>query len=439
MKKRKLNVSQLIAIGFALVILLGMLLLFLPFSSKDGKWGNLLNCLFTSTSATCVTGLIVYDTATKWSIFGQLVILLLIQIGGIGFMTLISLFTIFVRKKMNLYDRKVVMQASGSLEISEVGSLVKNVCLCTFIVEGIGALLLSIAFIPDMGFIKGVYFAIFHSVSAFCNAGFDIMGSFASLSGYAGNWLVNITIMLLIIIGGLGFLVWTDLVACKFKYKKLLLHTKIVIWASLGLIVIPACLLFIFEYNYSFKNLNPGAKVLASLFQSVTCRTAGFATIDCANLSDSSSVLMNFLMLIGGSPGSTAGGIKTTTFVVLLFSIFSARSNKMSIFNKEIEPNTVKQALSIVSLYLTLLVFSTMIMAYLEPYGLREIIFECTSAIGTVGLSMGITPLLTAGSKIILIILMFAGRIGALSIIFLFQRKNTNEAIRRPLEKILIG
>lgn len=441
MKKRRLSGSQFIALGFALAILFGMLLLLLPISSKSGNWGNPLNCLFTSTSATCVTGLVVYDTQTHWSIFGQIVILFLIQIGGIGFMTLISMLTVFLRKKINLHERKVIMQASGSLEISGVVDLIKNVCIGTFICEGIGAIILSFVFIPDMGFGRGLYSAIFHSISAFCNAGFDIMGNFASLTNYAGNLVVNITIMLLIIIGGLGFLVWTDLISCKFHYKKLLLHTKIVIWASLGLIFIPAFLFLIFEYNNAFKDLNGPTKVLAAVFQSVTTRTAGFSTVDLSGISDSGAVLTTCLMVIGGSPGSTAGGIKTTTFVVLLFSIFNSsnKTTNMSIGKKEIDSSTTKQALAIVSLYIFLLIAASIMVLYFEPYGIKEVAFECASAIGTVGLSLNITPTLTVGSKIILIILMYTGRMGAMSIIFIFQRKSNNDALRRPTEKILIG
>ena len=441
MKKRRLSGSQFIALGFALLILMGTLLLLLPISNKDGNWGNAINCLFTSTSATCVTGLIVYDTATHWTLFGQIIIIVLIQIGGLGIMTLFSLLTIILRKKINLHERKVIMQASGSIEMNGVVNLIKKICIGTFICEGIGAFILSFAFIPDMGFLKGIYSSIFHSISAFCNCGIDIMGNFSSLSGYANNWIVNITIMALIISGGLGFIVWSDLISCKFHYKKLLLHTKIVIWASLGLIFIPALIFFVFEFNGAFRDLSGSSKVLASFFHSVATRTSGFQTVNSTGLSDSSIVLTTCLMVIGGSPGSTAGGIKTTTFVVLLFSIFSSSSktSNISIGKKEIHSSTTKQALSIISLYMFLLIISSILVLYFEPYPFKEIVFECSSALATAGLSLGITTLLTIPSKIVLILLMFAGRIGAMSIIFIFHRKGNNDALRRPKEKILIG
>lgn len=299
---KSITPTQLIALGFMLVILIGSFLLSLPISAKNLKWTNYLNALFTATSATCVTGLVTYDTNTHFSIFGQIVILILIQIGGIGFMTILSTIGIYLKKKINLYERKIIMQASGSISTQGVIALVKRIGKTTLIIEGIGAILLASRFIPVFGMGKGIYFSIFHSISAFCNAGFDLMGSlgneFCSLTNFVGDWVVNLTIMGLIISGGLGFFVWSNIIDTKCCFRKMKLHTKIVLSATAFLIIVPSFLFFIFEKDnpMTIKNLPIDEKILASLFQSVTTRTAGFNTIDLSKINDSSALLTIFLM-----------------------------------------------------------------------------------------------------------------------------------------------
>lgn len=445
---KSITPTQLIALGFMLVILIGSFLLSLPISAKNLKWTNYLNALFTATSATCVTGLVTYDTNTHFSIFGQIVILVLIQIGGIGFMTILSTIGIYLKKKINLYERKIIMQASGSISTQGVIALVKRIGKTTLIIEGIGAILLASRFITVFGMGKGIYFSIFHSISAFCNAGFDLMGSlgneFCSLTNFVGDWVVNLTIMGLIISGGLGFFVWSNIIDTKCCFRKMKLHTKIVLSATAFLIIVPSFLFFIFEKDnpMTIKNLPIDEKILASLFQSVTTRTAGFNTIDLSKINDSSALLTIFLMAIGGSPGSTAGGIKTTTFVVSILSIvFSTKQQSTIVIGKrQLENNIIKQASAIISLFLFSIILSSLMIIAIDNITLLDALFETTSAIATVGLSNGVdVSSLSSISKLVLIFLMYIGRIGVISIAFLFNKKGDNELLKRPVEKILIG
>lgn len=446
-KAHRLTVSQFIAFGYLIVILIGTLLLITPLSSSGWKWTNPIKALFTATSATCVTGLVVVDTGTYWSIFGQIIILILIQIGGIGFMAVISLIAIVLKRKINLHERKIIMQSSGSLGIAGVISLLKKIILFTITCELIGAIVLSTQFIPEFGFLRGVYYSIFHSVSAFCNAGFDVLGNFDSLTNYASNEVVNITVMLLVVIGGLGFFVWSDIFNARGKWKKLLLHTKMVIITTLLLIFIPAILFFVFELNHSFASLSLHDKIFASLFQSITCRTAGFNTVEIGQLTDSSILLSTVLMFIGGSPGSTAGGIKTTTFVVLILSIVCASRRKPNIIvgKRQLDHNVTKHASAIAVLYMFFIMTASMLIMAFETnnaaFAFRDVIFEVVSAIGTVGLSAGGTINLGIASQIILIVLMYVGRLGALAIIYIFRERasSDDELLQRPTEKILIG
>ncbi|MCI8326498.1 MAG: Trk family potassium uptake protein [Lachnospiraceae bacterium] len=439
-----LSYTRTIALGFLGVILLGSLLLCLPISSRSGEWTPFLNTLFTATSATCVTGLVVYDTYTYWSVFGQCVILLMIQIGGIGFMTIITTFAIFRKKKIGLHERLLLKASAGNTRIGGMVKLAKQIIKGTLIFEGIGALLLAIRFVPGLGWISGIYYAIFHSISSFCNAGFDLMGRyerFSSLTGYETDVLINAVVMLLIIIGGIGFLVWADIIKYRGRFREFSLHSKIVLIVTAFLIILGGIGFLIFESKGNLHGMNTGERLLSSMFMSVTTRTAGYNTMDLGKLSESGSLLAMVLMFIGGSPGSTAGGIKTTTFAVVLFSVISiSRGNsEITVSKRRIEPNIVKQAISIMAVYLTGILTATMIICFLEPFSMREVLFETISAAGTVGLTQGITTSLGGISKIILIILMYGGRIGGLSLLLVFAEKKKEAPIKRPSEQILLG
>ncbi len=416
----------------------------LPFASKSGSWTPFINAIFTSTSATCVTGLVVYDTFTHWTYFGQIIILLLIQIGGIGFMTIITLFAMLLKRHIGLYERTILMKSAGNMRVSGVLKLIKRIIVGTFIFESLGMVILAICFCPDMGILKGLYYAIFHSVSAFCNAGFDLMGfssQFSSFTSYSTNIVVNLTLIVLIFMGGIGFLVWSDIIDCKGKFKKFQLHTKVVLLSSVILVALSTLLYYIFEKNKAFNDLSVGNAFLSSLFQAITPRTAGFNIIATNQLSDSSVLLTIMLMLIGGSSGSTAGGIKITTFVVILFGIFAAARNnrELNIGGRRLEPSVLHQALAILTSYLFAIIISSMVICAIEPFSLSDVVFETVSAIGTVGLSMGITAELSLASRIIIMLLMYTGRVGILTLALAFTEKKSNPPIKKPIDKILIG
>ncbi|MBQ7309281.1 MAG: Trk family potassium uptake protein [Clostridia bacterium] len=443
-KKRKLSYTQLIVLSFLGVILVGALILCLPISSAEHEWTDPLSALFTATSATCVTGLIVVDTYTHWSIFGQIIILLLIQIGGLGFMTIMTLFAIVTHRRITLHQRKLLMQSAGNYQLNGVMTLIQKILIGTVIFEGVGALLLAVRFIPMMGFGEGLYNAIFHAVSAFCNAGFDLMGKygqFSSLTTFRDDAYVQMIIMALIIIGGLGFFVWSDLLKCRHHFKKYALHTKIVLVTSGFLILVGAAGFFLLERNASMADLPLWEKILASFFQSVTTRTAGFNTVDQAMLSDGGGMLSIILMLIGGSPGSTAGGMKTTTILIVMLNVIASIRNRdgIEIFKKRIDDETVKQAAAITGIYMLLtLIVSTIIVAF-EPVDLEHVLFEVSSAIGTVGISMGLTQSLSALSHVLLMILMFVGRVGGLTFALAFSTESVTADIQRPRERVLVG
>ena len=446
MKKKhrfQLSPPRLIALGFFVVILIGAGLLMLPVSYQ-GDAPGFLNALFTSTSATCVTGLVVRDTFTGWTTFGQTVILCLIQLGGLGFMTVITLISFALGRRLGLYDRKVLMQSAGNISLAGVGSLIRKIIPFTFLFEACGAALLAIRFVPEFGPARGIYFSVFHAVSAFCNAGFDLMGvrsPFSSLTAYAGDPLVTLTLSLLVIIGGLGFLVWRDMGNQKYHWKKYHLHTKMVLTTT-GILLLGGWLLFfVFERNASLKGLPLGDQLLASFFQSVTPRTAGFNTVDLNSMSESGKMLTNVLMLIGGSPGSTAGGIKTTTIAVLVLSaIVSAKGyTKVNAFRFNIDRDMLRQACSIVTIYLLMAVFAVLAVCAFDPVSMSQAMYEVNSAIATVGLSLGITPTLSAASRIVIILLMYAGRIGGLTFVLLFSERKKEPPIDRPVGKLLIG
>ena len=440
----RISPTRIIALSFILVILTGTVLLCLPVSSCMGQWTSPLDALFTSTSATCVTGLIIADTYTNWSLFGQLVILVMIQIGGIGLMTVISMVFIFLKKKLRMQERKVLMQAAGNLQVGGMVKLIQRILIGTAVIETAGALLLSIRFIPRMGLGTGIYFAIFHSISAFCNAGFDLMGkyeAFSSFTAWQDDWLVNLTLAALIILGGIGFLVWEDILKNKLNFRCYSLHSKLILIVTALLLVIGTIGFFFFESEYSMKDSGTGSRILQSFFASTTMRTAGFNTIDYSQMSPSSVLLSDTLMMIGGSPGSTAGGIKTTTIAVIFIAMASmSRGNSDStIFKKRLGKDLVKQAAVIVVVYLTYVLVGAMLICHIEGLDLSTTLFEVISGACTVGVTMGITPALGTASHILLILLMFSGRIGGFSLMLVFGELDKKPPLKRPKEKILIG
>lgn len=441
---RRLSYPQCLALGFLMIIFCGALLLCLPFSSKSGEWTSFVDTLFTATSSTCVTGLIVFDTYSQWTIFGQIVILLLIQIGGLGFMAVITMFSVFARKKISLRERSMLVQTSGNMRYNGVVVLIKRIFKGTFIIEGIGALLLFIRFCQQMPFGQALYYSVFHSVSAFCNAGFDLFGKdapFGSLIGYVNDWYVCLIICVLIIVGGIGFFVWNDIIKHKLDFKKYELHSKLVIVMT-AVLVFGGLFAFLFtEREGVLKNMPFGEKIVAALFQSVTTRTAGFCTVDQDSLSESGRLITMVLMFIGGSPASTAGGVKTTTVLVVLLSALSSAKNLRgtTVFKKRIDERLVAQASSVIIIYMVAVIFSAILISSVEPFSLSAILFEIVSAVGTVGVTLGITPLLTAFSKIIIILLMYFGRIGGLSMVLVLMERRAPETAKRPVEKILIG
>lgn len=440
MVKGKLSSFQIILLGFAGVILLGAFLLALPISSKSHEWTSFIDALFTSTSAVCVTGLIVFDTATHWTIFGQIVILLLIQIGGMGVVTVAVSFALISGKKIGLLGRETIQNAISAPAVGGIVRLTGFIIKGIFLIELIGALAMMPVFCRDYG-AEGIWLAVFHSVSAFCNAGFDIMGTksggFTSITHYSAQPVINITIMLLIIIGGIGFLVWEDVCKHKWKLKEYRTQSKVVLAMTAALIVLPAVYFFFFE----FGDLPIGERILVSLFQSVTPRTAGFNTVDLTSISDTGSYLMIILMLIGGSPGSTAGGMKTTTIAVLFSSAFSVfrKKENAELMKRRVDDDTVKMASSIFTMYLTLFLFGGMAISAIENLPITACLFETASAVGTVGLTLGITPTLGIASKLILILSMFFGRVGGLTLIYAAFGPNKKQVAKLPADTIAVG
>lgn len=443
-KRRQLSSWQFLTLGYLLIILLGSFLLSLPIASRAGTYTPYLSALFTATSATCVTGLAVVDTYLHWSLFGQLVLLVLIQVGGIGFMTVLTLVMLLLRKNVGLYQRQLIMQSAGNLNLSGSVALILRILRGTLLIEGIGAVLLSFRFCQDFGFWEGIYYGVFHAVSAFCNAGFDLMGRFgpfSSLSPYAGDPLVCLTAIALVLLGGLGFLVWTDLVKSRLRFRQFTLHTRIALVASAVLIIVPTGLFYFYEKDGLLAGLSPSQAWLRALFAAVTPRTAGFATIDMAHLSTGSVLLTTLLMFIGGNSGSTAGGIKITTFVVMLFSPIAGarRSSNLVIGGRQLDDSITKEAAATLSAYLLFAAAGCMVLAAGEPFSLTEILLEVVSAVATVGLSAGITASLTAVSQVTLILLMFAGRLGVMTLAIAFGERRNPPPLRRPTDRILIG
>lgn len=441
---KKLSRVQIIAFGFLGVILIGSLLLMLPFSTRSGQTTSYVDALFTATSATCVTGLTPFDTYTHWTLFGQLVILFMIQLGGIGFMTVITMATLFMRHKIGLQNRMLVMESAGTITLSGIGQLVRRIIAGTAIIETTGAAILATQFVPEFGWLIGLYYSFFHAISAFCNAGFDLMGCIepgSSMINFNGNAVVMVTLVFLILIGGIGFFVWDDILVCKAKFKNYKIHTKLVLVLTAILTVIPFVMFFIFEYDHAFKGMDFFDRILNSLFQTVTPRTAGFSGIDMTTLSEPGGMLTIVLMFIGGNPGSTAGGVKTTTIAVILLSTvaYLQEDNNVTVFKKRIEDKMVRRACAIAFIYFMMIFAASLVISWIEPLNLREVLFEVVSAVATVGLSMNVTATLSAASKVIVIVLMYAGRIGALTFIMLLSKRNKTAILKRPTGKIMIG
>lgn len=441
---------QVLALGYLLVIITGTIGLCFPFATKAGESTSFLGALFTSTSATCVTGLVVYDTNTHWTGFGQAVILCLIQIGGLGFMTFVSLLFKIIGKNLRMSERKILMISAGEEKQSELRRLFKRILLGTLCFETVGAIVLSTRFIPDFGFGKGVYYSVWHSVSAFCNAGFDLMGGaggkFVSLTAYATDPVVSLTICFLIIIGGLGFCVWDNLLASKGNGKHFTLHTKVALSATGFLLAVSTLLFLFFEWkNPAFSQYTFGEKLLISFFNATTPRTAGFNVVDYTSLSDSSFLLTVMLMFIGGSSGSTAGGVKITTFFVICAGIVAVFRGKRDIElgKRRIHNSLLRQALAVFVSCLFILLIATLALCSIEANNVgatfQAVLFETVSAIGTVGLSMGLTPTLSSASLCILIFLMYAGRVGILTIGLAFAEKKDFSEIKKPIDTVLIG
>lgn len=449
-KKFKLSTTQIILLSFLVTILIGSGLLALPISSASGEAVPYLDALFTATTSTCVTGLVTIPTVSTWSVFGQIVILLLIQIGGLGIITIMSGLMLLLNRKMGIDDRLLIQDAFNLNTMSGLAKFIKNVLLGTLIIEGVGAVLYMIVFVPDFG-ARGIWISVFNSVSAFCNAGIDIIAE-NSLCNYATNPLINIVTSALIILGGLGYIVWWDVIRVvksrspknRKIFRHLSLHSKIAITATAVLILVGAILIFIFEYDnpLTIGKMSLFDKIQISLFQSVTTRTAGFATIPQENLTNASATVSIVLMLIGGSPVGTAGGMKTVTIAVLICSAFATIRNKNSVtlFGRRISEESIKKAVSVVVMFLTICAISTILLMATSNASPLDAVFETVSATATVGLSRNLTATLNTFGKLIIIVTMYFGRVGPISLAIALGSKNESQnVISEPTEDISIG
>lgn len=432
--------ARIILFGFIIMIFVGASILSLPISSRSREFTPFIDALFTATSASCVTGLIVYDTATHWSVFGKIIIIAMIQCGGLGVVTMITVFTQVAGKKIGLRDRATLQSALSAPQIGGIVKLTSFIFKGTVIIEMIGAILMFPSFMKDFGVTKGIYYSIFHSISAFCNAGFDLMGDvskFSSLTKYQSDIMINISIMLLILIGGLGFLIWKDILNYKFGIKRYSTQTKIILVMSVVLVIFPSVLFFFTE----FSGLDIKTRILSSLFQAVTPRTAGFNTTDYTKFSDNGIAITIILMLIGGGSGSTAGGIKMSTIFILVATMCSVlkQDKEVAVFKKRIEPDIIKNAVAVFVMDVVLFVAGSMIISGIEGFSLKETMFECASAVATVGLTMGITPHLGIISKILLICMMYIGRVGGITLIFAAVTPKNNGNARYPKDQVAVG
>lgn len=439
----KLKGVQILALGFMLVILIGALILTLPITTTSGESTNFLDALFTATSAVCVTGLVVVDTGTHWNMFGQTVIMLLIEIGGLGFMSFTTLIAIILGKKITLRERLILQDAMNAFNIQGLVKMVKYVLVFTVSVQFFGALLLSTQFVPQYGIGKGVFYSLFHSVSAFCNAGFDIIGNFNSLVPYNSNVIVIMVIAALIIIGGLGFTVWSELYNSK-SLKRVSLHSKMVILVTTILVLGGTLLMFLFEHKNinTISNMSFVDKVMNSFFASVTPRTAGFNSIATDQMTTAGQFLTIILMFIGGSPGSTAGGIKTTTIGILIVTVICVIRGRedSEVFKKRFSKDLVYKAFTLLFIGVSLVIVVTMLMSYTEQgASFIEVFYETVSAFGTAGLTLGLTTELSTIGRILMILMMYLGRVGPLTVVLSITRKKINSGVKYPEGKILIG
>ena len=439
-KRLKLTSSRIIILGFAAGILLGSFLLMLPFSTREAGGASFQDALFTAVSACCVTGLVVQDTATYWSGFGQGIILLLIQIGGMGVVTFAVLFSLAAKQKISLKQRGLMQEAISAPQLGGSVRLTVFIITTTAILELAGAVGLAPVFCREFGLWRGLWYSLFHSVSAFCNGGFDLMGvrtQFSSLTSYAASPLVNLVIMALIIAGGIGFMTWDDLKTNRLRLQRYRMQTKVVLVTSVVLLVLPA----VYFYFFEFAALAPGERFWGSLFQSVTARTAGFNTLDFNTMSEGGLGVMILLMLTGGSPGSTAGGMKVTTLAVMASTALAIfrRQEDTHFFGRRVEEETVRSAMAILTLYLTLFFFGGLLISRVEQLPLLACLFESASAVGTVGVTLGITSQLGPLSRFVLILLMYAGRVGALTVVFAALSGGRSNSARLPREKLIVG
>lgn len=439
-EKNVMNPPRILALGFGGLILLGAFLLNLPIASQDGQSIGFINSFFTAASSVCVTGLVVVNTAYHWTLFGQIVIITLIQMGGLGFMTLATIVALVMGKKISLKERLVIKEQLNQETMSGLVRLTKYVILATFIIEGLGALLLATRFIPEYGIKTGIWYSVFHAISAFCNAGFDILGD--SIAPYVGDAVINLTICGLIILGGLGFTVYIDIFRNKI-FRRFHLHTKLVLLITAFLLIGGAVIFYLLEMNNpeTLANLSFSERVLASFFQSTVPRTAGFYSVNMGSLYDTSVFLLIILMFIGGSPGSTAGGIKTTTFGALVLTTMSViRGDKdVVVFKKRLSYDVINKAIAIIMVELLIVIGVSFILTITESAGFLDLLFETTSAIATVGLTTGITPDLSDFGKVLLSVTMYVGRVGPLTMAFAFSRKHKHLNFKYSEGNIIVG
>ena len=441
--KVKLNGVQILSIGFLILILVGALILSLPISSANGEATNFLDSLFTSTSAVCVTGLVTLDTGTYWSTFGQTIIIILIEIGGLGFMSFTTIIAIFIGKKITLRERLLLQESLNTFSIQGLVKWVRYIVMFTVGVQLLGAIVLSLEFIPRFGFKKGLFFSIFHSMSAFCNAGFDLIGNYSSLTGYYDNSLVVLTIATLIIISSLGFVVWHELYQYR-KTRKLSVHSKIVLTITAILLIGGTIIFFILEYNNpnTLQQMTLKNKTLNAFFSAVTPRTAGFNTIDLGGMTTASKFVTIILMFIGGSPGSTAGGLKTATFGIVILTFISVIRGREDVeaFGRRFSKELVYKAFTLAFIAMTIVIGVTLVLSITESNeNFLDLLYESTSAFATVGITTGVTQRLSSIGKVIIMITMYCGRVGPLTLAFAITRRRRKAKYKYPEGKILIG
>ena len=444
-KSERVSPARIIIFGFLLLILLGTALLMLPFSTRVWGGASFFDALFTATSATCVTGLVVHDTASYWSGFGQLVVLFLIQVGGMGVVTMAVAIFMFSGKRIGLKQRWVMQESISAPQVGGIVRMTGFILKTAFAIEGLGALMLAVRFCPEFGLGRGLWYAVFHSISAFCNAGFDLMGvkaPFSSLTGYTGDPVVNMTVMMLIVVGGLGFLTWQDISSRRLRFKEYRLQSKLILVTTAALLLFGFFFFLLYEFRLpQWVSLSSGEKLLAALFQSVTPRTAGFNTVDLARMSEVGQLVTILLMLTGGSPGSTAGGFKTTTLAVLLLSAAAVfrRRRSAQCFGRRVQDSALQSACAIFLLYILLFLTGGILICCIDGAPLMDALFEAASAIGTVGLSLGGTGRFSLPSRMILIFLMYFGRVGGLTMIYAVTAGNGTSAPQFPQEPVTVG